>query len=729
MAIDWAKVAAEPDAGPPPKGSKRPTDWAAVASGQGASTGKPPPRKPIMDREGEAFSTLGKDMVPSLDKIVQATAPGGPERLAGQDAVDLTGPITALGGGLVEHGERALERVSGAHPSQINLPPWLQGALDVMPGAVGGTIRGWNAFAGMSPEARAKGAGDVGAALTPIPGVEGVGAISDLAKATRLAREAKVPLSVARAMLKAGHVTEAPVKQPGVVQRVGHVVREAGRKMGGEPAEVVSPETREAGKRMGQGLVQRLVAKRDPTGEKLRANPMEAAGKPITAAEALGGEAQTHLAMAGRRSGQTPDSLLGNLLERHFGMPERLRDDFARSTGLNPAEAEADFATANEERRKALQPLYDDAYAIGSLDSDTLRQLSARPSMEAAIKRAYKLAREEGANPEEIGIVIGTKTEVRRGADGELHRVPLNEPYFEVRHPTMRTWDFIKRALDDTISDYKDPRTGRLSGEGRSANNTRRELRDELFKLNPKYEKAVGEAGDQLSQEEVFGKSGKLFGQGTSDFQFSQAVKKMSAADKRALLSGAMRDLWGKLQSSNVGINRLLAPSYKAKFAQLIGNEKAEALFKRVQMERDLAKTGGRMMPGVNSVTSDMLFADQEIKEGANNIKRFSMPIIRKRGWRGLAQAIAEVSFSPLEGAYHGLKAPLEESARDEVGLLLQMTPSELGAFVEKLRVDPPTAKKIWTEFNKIQARKLAIVAAGAKLGQQQQQQPQPAAP
>lgn len=69
---------------------------------------------------------------------------------------------------------------------------------------------------------------------------------------------------------------------------------------------------------------------------------------------------------------------------------------------------------------------------------------------------------------------------------------PKSEPVFG-RVPTAKTWDYVKRGLDEVIEDHRDPVTKRLprTDTMRLMDQTRRELRGELVRLNPDYGPAL----------------------------------------------------------------------------------------------------------------------------------------------------------------------------------------------------------------------------------------------
>lgn len=571
--------------------------------------------------------------------------------------------------------------------------------------------------------------GDLAALL--VPGLGELTGLSEEAKIGRVAQRFGVSRPIAKAILsKSMALQRVPVRTPGIVQRAGHALSETGKALArarrGEFEEAeITPETRMLGEQKGRAFIQRVARRRDPTGERLRTNVAESMGKPVTAAEALGREAQSHLTMVGRRPGVTGDTLTANLEARNAEMPRRVLENFGEATGLKPEEIEGDFDAANEKARTENSALYKSVVDdFGAADSETIQQLLVRPSIKRALRRAYNSALETGVNPEEIGLIVSPTKHVGRDVMGQLD-VSLSLDPIEVRHPTMKTLDTIKKALGKEVRGMVDPRTGRLTPEGKEANDTLRDFRRELFKINPAYEDLMGKVGDPLTQEQAFKESGKLFGVGTSEFQFGKRLKTMSDGDKRALVAGAVRDVFTKAQNSRLKINQLFPPSYRAKLAQLIGQGKADALFKQIDVERKLQQGAGRMMPGTGSHTFELESAAESMdREMGGAVQRAGRRIISRPGLKGAVEGVWEIISSAGKFAYRASRQPLDEAARDEVGRLFQLSPSELDKYLSELELDPPSVARVKRIIDDARLKGLvgtAVVAHAADQGQQGQ--------
>jgi hypothetical protein len=84
------------------------------------------------------------------------------------------------------------------------------------------------------------------------------------------------------------------------------------------------------------------------------------------------------------------------------------------------------FDVLDKIQREAADPLYAQVREIGATDSPMLQKLMARPSMKKAVARAYRIAKEEGREPEALGLTF------MEDPEAFVSTVPPNE------RPTVR---------------------------------------------------------------------------------------------------------------------------------------------------------------------------------------------------------------------------------------------------------------------------------------------------
>ena len=80
-------------------------------------------------------------------------------------------------------------------------------------------------------------------------------------------------------------------------------------------------------------------------------------------------------------------------------------DAVAEAAGVHPDAAAGDIKALVERGRAEARPLYDEAYAAGPIETPRLQGLLSRPSVKEAMKRARRLAAEEGESPDALGLV------------------------------------------------------------------------------------------------------------------------------------------------------------------------------------------------------------------------------------------------------------------------------------------------------------------------------------
>lgn len=629
------------------------------------------------------------------------------------------------------------------------------------------------------------------------------------------------------------------------------------RGLGREPADAtITPQATERARLYARQLV-------SGSGADLTAN---ATTKPITAAEVIGPRGVSNMAALVRRSGRTAQAAESQLGARARETPQRVIQDFADLTGMDPAGSADMIANLAASGRQRAAPLYQAAYERTVQPTPIIEDILRRPAGRRALRRAYELAREEGRNPEELGLfVMGADDGLRTGASaikrdaeliedldalragtrtrgaargpslieflskqggvrdvgGDLQSVgaslwhkdgswrsrlvrpdgvdletaaqrAFDAGYFpeladatmegaenmqrvsaqdmidaiedELRGvrrfarepdargdvanirvgrraalderlqregldigtvsnddiirrlrdaddadarimaqmsgdgqdapnvdlvageiPTFQTLDYVKRGLDDVLDTFRDKTTGRLrlDGRGRATLGSLTRFRRELERLNPAYRRALSAGGDPIRLEEAFAKSPQLFGLGVSERQFGTAIQRMGDAERRALIAGYANKLFEDAQAGRLTtrrMNEIDTPLTRTKLANLMGPEQADDFIGRIRQEVGMARAGGRMAPGTNSITSEVAQAVTEQDAGGGVAGNLARAIQQSGLIGGTMRATAEGLYAPIAGFVRGTQSPLNQAARDELGRILLMRPEEAAA-------------------------------------------------
>lgn len=466
---------------------------------------------------------------------------------------------------------------------------------------------------------------------------------------------------------------------PGLIRRTGSGASEATsrvtRGIGIQPAEKpVTPQATDAAMDYVKGLL-------NQSGRDIASDPVAALGKPITAAEAMGRTGINQMTALSRRSGQAGDMALDVLGSRAVEQSGRVLDDLAAASGLQPGAAEDAISTIARQSREAARPLYETAYQAQNVDSPALRDLMSRPSVRAAMNKAVKIAQDEGRNPDELGMVT-------RAVGVDDAGLPILE-VTEVRAPSMQTWDYVKRGMDDVLEGYRDSTTGRMNLDtgGRAAEANRQALRAELANTSQPwgaaYKAALEAGGDAPRVEAAFREGPNLFSSRVNERTFRQRVEGMNETQRNATLAGIVDDLFNKARTGRVNIRQLRTPAVREKMALLMGPEKADGFLTRLAAEADMARSGARMAPGTNSTTAEALEAMREQDRGVGWISDFADKMDNGKGPIGAAiETGTEALLSPVAGFVRGFQAPASQPVRDEIARLLLMDPNNLAGLL-----------------------------------------------
>lgn len=160
------------------------------------------------------------------------------------------------------------------------------------------------------------------------------------------------------------------------------------------------------------------------SGADLANNPAEAMGLPITAAEALGSSGVANVTALTRRSGRAGNAVRNQIGAREVERPSQVVQDFADMTGIDPAGSADMIQNLADTGRKRAAPLYKEMRALQVQPSPLIEQILTRPVGQAALRRAYRIARDEGRDPSDLGLFVSTRNEPRPTGAGRPARDP-----------------------------------------------------------------------------------------------------------------------------------------------------------------------------------------------------------------------------------------------------------------------------------------------------------------
>ena len=565
----------------------------------------------------------------------------------------------------------------------------------------------------------------------------------------------------------------------------------------------------------------------------LTLDDLRAAPDSIMAAEAMGRTGQRQLGALARMEGKTGDNLAAKIAERRVGRPELLKEEFERATGVAPDDAMGAIQSVVARGRADAAPLYDAAYEAGPFDSPVLNGLMGRPSLKRAMKKAYRLAAEEGENPEALGLVSmdnmdqwavtnpadfgkseaavqkavrgpsrapsqgpslikfladsggindvggdlaamdaglwhkgkafqrpligkmsaddaalraweagyfpgrqerpdinelfdavsremrGQPTYARAADQGAADRFaarnaadeaayygytgedapmeadyglrpePVGEPVF-ARLPTAKTWDYVKRGLDEVLEGYRDTTTGRLpnTNEVRAVQDTLKALRSELISANPAYGQALNVSSDYLGAQDAFYRSQKMFlNPNVTEKQFAKNIGDLTGAEKSAFRAGIANQMFDSAQNGKLDPRLFKAARTREKMRLIFGEENAQSLISTLEREAQKAAFEARYGPGAGSISADMLAGGEELAQSVGG-----GPLNLGRMMMNPGQTIKAGGEALINRLYSAATQPGQASARDAIGRNYMMSPRELADYLaaNPVNVPPP---------------------------------------
>jgi hypothetical protein len=403
-----------------------------------------------------------------------------------------------------------------------------------------------------------------------------------------------------------------------------------------------------------------------------------AASPDITAAEALGQTGKAQLGALARRPGLTGESLTGTIEARRLARPDVLQSEFGNAIGIHPSAAAGDIRSLVDQGRKDAAPLYEQAYAAGPIQTPGINALLSRPSMKKAMAKAVNLAAENGENPNALGFVVSQ-------GSGDIPEM------VSVSNPTMKTWDWVKRGLDDVLESERDKNTGRLPAteDVQSVVRTLKAFRTELTNANPAYKDALATSGDYLGAKNAFEKGQKLvFNSKIPAYDFGKTFSELTPANQQAFKGGIANSVFDLAQTGRLKPETLRTPLVRSKLAAVLGKPETDALIASAEKQAKMAAFETRYGPAANSITQEMAdamrFQDDSMGAAANVVGLMQNP-------KG---TLTNMALQKVQGAIDWATQPKQIATRDIAGGVLMDNPQALArSLVEGLPRQPSQAR------------------------------------
>lgn len=502
------------------------------------------------------------------------------------------------------------------------------------------------------------------------------GAATGAALGGALPAVAKVAQAIPRAARSAGSAAVATGQQ--IAQNMGHEVPEA----------AVTPQAQ----KRALEYVADLAAKAKITPDQMAAHPGLAVGEPVTTAEALGRTGVAQATALARRTGTTGDVADGMFTNRAEGAPDRLLGHLSSVAKVTPEGAQGGIDAIVEAGRARAKPLFEKALQSPApvWNSDLADLVTNRPVIRKAIGHVIDDLKNAGKDPTALEALLKTETALRQVQPGRLIASPptTTTRAVGVARPTAEAWDAVKKAISRQIE--RNPITGKPLPDAQSQGNfgvsaAERALTGALKTHIPGYGEALAASGEYLSVQGAFQRTtGSLFSTKTTPAQFAQLWKSWkSPAEASAAKDALAADIFNKAQNGQLRPGRLLVPAVRQKLATAFGQEAADEIIRRVQIQAKLAATGNRIRPGINSTTAEAMMAGGEMDNAlASGAMQAGGHLLSGRPVKA-AGALVNALAAPARGAM----TPIDQATRNEVGRILMQSPEETAAMLRNRNV------------------------------------------
>jgi len=248
--------------------------------------------------------------------------------------------------------------------------------------------------------------------------------------------------------------------------------------------------------------------------------------KPVTLAD-VGTAVRSRAGVALRSSGEAQRAGVEAVTQRAEQAGPRLEQDIQEFVSSNPNIYEADDLIVAKSA-EAVEPLYKEAYERTLAYTDTLGDLLKRPSVRDALKDAARIAGDAGEDATKLGFIVDSQGNITG-----------------VNSPTMKTWDYISRALRESAEGYTNLE-GKFNAKGQGLMDLRKQMLDELDTLEPAFGEARGiwRGRERMRDALRFGREILTKGKNDPDAspeRIAAEIGKMSPMEQELARMGAAR--------------------------------------------------------------------------------------------------------------------------------------------------------------------------------------------
>lgn len=426
-----------------------------------------------------------------------------------------------------------------------------------------------------------------------------------------------------------------------------------------------------------------------------------AGNRGMTAAEAIGPSGVSALGTLGRRSGTVGADLANTLQARAAGASDRMLNDIADASGIDPQAAQGNFDALLSKGQAMAGPLYKQAFAANqNVASPEIDRILSTPAGRSAMRQASDLMQNDQTL---MGVRDPDLLEQARDSGTDI---PWNGGVSSGLK--LQSLDYVKRALDDQIGQAF--RAGNKT-QGSILSGLKNRLlsalddADQTAAAGPNslkvdgglYAQARKSAGDYLSAQQAF-KDGQahILSPAVTPQNVATYFNNLTPVNQEAYKGGLVNKLFnasqnGRLRPSFVGI-----PAVQQKLAVTLGPWNAHSLISNIGAEAGLAKSGARMMPNTNSITPESLFAGNEQDHAANiaagiNAMKAVGHVASGNPFGAIGSGIAAARHFVPDLLKTGI---MNSEARAAAGRQLMMTPSDFAANIRASQIKTlPSAK------------------------------------